>query len=75
MTAYEIYLLFTSFFGALTAVSIISAFLNEGSARATALLGLISVGFYFMTKRNSEGLVSTQDIPGAIGKALSYVIG
>ncbi len=75
MTAYEIFLLLTGLAGSLTVISIISAILNEGSARATAMLILITGVLYFLTKRNSEGVVDFEDISPAINKLLSYFVG
>ena len=75
MTTYEIFLLLTGLAGSLTVISIISAVLNEGSARATAMLILVTGVLYFLTKRSSDGTVDFQDISPAINKLLSFFVG
>jgi len=74
MSAYEIYLLIGSFFGALCIISVASALLNEGSARTTALLVLLTCGFIYMAKQNTEGAVALNDIPPAINKLIGIIL-
>ncbi len=75
MTAYEINLLLTCFFGAIATISLVSLLLSEGSVASTFLLALIAGGFYYFAGRTSDEGVSAQDISPAISKLLSYFIG
>ncbi len=75
MTAYEIYLLAGGLFGSLAIISIISAILGEGSPRSTAIMVLIAASCLFMAKRNTDGVVSIDDIPPAINKLIGVISG
>lgn len=75
MSAYEIYLLVGALFGALAVISIASAILNEGSARATAILIAVGAVFFFLAKQSNGGVVSIHDISPSINKVISMLLG
>lgn len=74
MTAYEVYLLLGSLFGALATISITSMLLNEGSARGTVITIALAAGLLFMAKQSTDGIMSINDIPPAINKAIGIFL-
>jgi hypothetical protein len=74
MSAYDIFLILLGLFGSLTIISILSAILNEGSARATAMLIALTAGFYFLADRSSEEAVSFDAISASISKLVALLI-
>lgn len=71
MSSYELFLLAGSLTGVLGICALASVFLDSGSLRIMAFLGVIAGGCFYMAHENSDEGLNIYDLPAAINKLIS----